>query len=74
MIEHNEIIRLIKEAIPDAEVEVISPDNKHYRAIVKSSSFKDKSLIEQHQLVLKPLKEALKEELHAISIKTIIPE
>ena len=74
MISHEKIKQLIKEAIPDAEVEVISPDEKHYKAIVTSNQFKDKSLIEQHQMVLNALKEALKEELHAISIKTKTPE
>lgn len=70
MISHEEIKKLIEEAIPGAKVEVNSPDEKHYQATVTSSEFNGKSLVEQHQMVLDALKEALKERLHAISIKT----
>jgi len=74
VITHDKLKQLILKAIPNAHIEVISPDNKHYKAIVTSKSFEGKSLIEQHQMVLQPLKEALKEELHAISIKTKTPQ
>ena len=38
------------------------------------SSFKDKSIIKQHQLVYEALGDMMKKEIHALSIKTFIPE
>ncbi|MFQ5621632.1 MAG: BolA/IbaG family iron-sulfur metabolism protein [Candidatus Nanoarchaeia archaeon] len=69
-----EVKRIIKEAIPDANVEVITEDNRHYEAIVTSKTFEGKSMVEQHQIVLNALKDALKSGLHAIAIKTRVPE
>jgi len=68
-----QVKEIIKKAIPDADVEVVTDDNKHYQAYVTSKSFEGKSLVEQHQIVLNSLKEALKEEMHAIAIKTKVP-
>ena len=68
-----QVKQIIKQAIPDAEIEVVTNDNKHYQASVTSNVFLGKSLVEQHQMVLSALKEALKDELHAIAIKTKVP-
>ena len=48
----NEIEALIKEALPDAVVEIqdLAGDGNHYSATVTSSQFSGKSKIEQHQL------------------------
>ena len=50
-----EIQKLIKEAIPDAEIliEDLAGDNNHYSATIKSKIFLGKSKIEQHKLVYK---------------------
>ena len=67
-----EIERLIKEAIPDASIEIkdLMGDNNHYSAIIKSSKFKNLSKIAQHKLVYKSLKGKMGNELHALAIKT----
>eukprot|EP01034_Spumella_vulgaris_P018880 gene18880-24135_t len=48
-----DIVRLIKEGIPDAEVEIqdLAGDGDHYAATVISASFAGKSKIQQHQAV-----------------------
>ena len=48
-----EIEALIKEALPDAIVEIqdLAGDGNHYSATVTSSSFSGKSKIEQHKIV-----------------------
>ena len=51
----NEIKELIKEAFPDASIEIkdLMGDSNHYAAIIKSLKFKNLSKIDQHKLVYK---------------------
>lgn len=70
----DEIKKLIKEALPDASVEIkdLMGDNNHYSATIRSKAFKNLNKIEQHKLVYKSLKGKMGNELHALSIKTEI--
>ena len=72
----SEIISLIKEAIPDANVQIedLRGDGDHYSALVISQSFVGISRIKQHQLVYKALKGRMGDELHALALKTGTPE
>ena len=67
-----EIEKYIKEAMPDALVEIqdLAGDVNHYSAVVTSSSFAGKSKIEQHKMVYNSLKGRMGNELHALAIKT----
>ena len=67
-----EIKELIKEAIPDASIEIkdLMGDNNHYSAVIKSKMFNGLSKIDQHKLVYKSLKGKMGNELHALSITT----
>ena len=67
-----EIEKLIKESIPDAEISIkdLAGDENHYAATIKSKTFAGKSKIEQHKLVYKALKGKMGNELHALSINT----
>ena len=53
-----EIETLIKEALPDASVNIqdLAGDGNHYSATVISSEFSGKSKIEQHKMVYNSLK------------------
>ena len=68
-----EIKKLIKESIPDAEIEItdLAGDDNHYSASVKSKIFTGKSKVEQHKIVYKALKGKMGNELHALSINTL---
>ena len=68
----NEIESLIKEAIPEAIVEIqdLAGDGNHYSATITSSQFSGKSKIEQHKMVYNSLKGRMGNELHALAIKT----
>jgi stress-induced morphogen len=72
----SEIERLIKEALPDARVEIrdLAGDGDHYAANVVSSSFKGKSRIQQHQMIYAALKGRMGGELHALALQTSAPE
>ena len=68
----DEIMSLIKEALPDAIVQIqdLAGDGNHYSATVTSSAFKGKSRIEQHKIVYNSLKGKMGNELHALAITT----
>ena len=67
-----EIEKYIKEAMPDALIEIqdLAGDGNHYSATVTSAQFKVKSKIEQHKMVYNSLKGRMGNELHALAIKT----
>ena len=68
----NEIENLIKEALPDAKVEIqdLAGDGNHYSATVISTKFVGKTKIQQHKMVYNSLKGKMGNELHALAIKT----
>ena len=68
-----EIKKLIKEAMPDAEVTIqdLVGDENHYSATIKSKIFTGKSKIDQHKLVYKALKGKMGNELHALALNTM---
>ena len=67
-----EIEKYIKEALPDAIIEIqdLAGDRNHYSATVSSAKFKGKSKIEQHKMVYSSLKGKMGNELHALAVKT----
>ena len=70
-----EIIKLIKESIPDATVEIkdLAGDNNHYSATIIAQEFKGLSRVEQHKLVYKALEGAMDGSngiLHALALQT----
>jgi stress-induced morphogen len=71
-----EIERMIKEAIPEAEVEIsdLRGDGDHYAALVKAPSFKGKSRVQQHQMVYNALRGRMGQELHALALQTGVPD
>ncbi|MGE3477514.1 MAG: BolA family protein [Rhodospirillaceae bacterium] len=71
----NEIERMIKDAFPDATVEIqdLRGDGDHYAALVTSSAFKGKSRVQQHQMVYAALKGKMGGQLHALALTTQAP-
>ncbi len=67
-----EIEKLIRQAFPDAEVEVtpLAEDNDHYAAMVTSRAFKGKTRVQQHQMVYDALGGRMGGVLHALSLQT----
>ena len=68
----SEIETMIKEAFPDADIEIqdLAGDGNHYAATVASSAFKGKSRVQQHQMVYAALKGKMGGELHALALTT----
>jgi stress-induced morphogen len=71
-----EITRLIRENLPDAEVSIedLAGDGNHYRAHVVCPAFRGKSRVQQHQMVYKALGGRMGDELHALALTTSAPE
>ncbi len=69
-----DIERFIKEALPDAVVEIrdLAGDGDHYAAIVQSAAFQGKSRVQQHQMVYASLKGRMGGELHALALTTSV--
>ena len=72
----NDIEKLIKDGIPDAEVTIrdLAGDGDHYAATVLAESFRGKSRVQQHQLVYNALKGQMGGALHALALQTGLPE
>ena len=68
-----EIKRLIEQGLEGAEAEV-SGDGTHFDAVVVSDAFAGKSMVQQHQLVYQALGDKMKEEIHALALRTLTRE
>ncbi|MGL5448047.1 MAG: BolA/IbaG family iron-sulfur metabolism protein [Rhabdaerophilum sp.] len=68
-----DIEAMIKEALPDAEVEIrdLAGDGDHYAATVTSAAFKGMPKVKQHQLVYAALKGNMGGVLHALALTTV---
>jgi stress-induced morphogen len=72
----NDIERLIKARLPDADVTIrdLAGDGDHYAATVISETFRGKSRVQQHQIVYEALKGEMGGALHALALQTSVPE
>ena len=72
----DDIETMIREAIPDAEIEItdLAGDGDHYAARVVSESFRGLTRIKQHQAVYKALDGRMGGVLHALQLTTATPE
>lgn len=68
-----DIAAMIKDALPDAEVEIrdLAGDGDHYAATVTSVAFKGLPKVKQHQLVYAALKGNMGGVLHALALTTV---
>jgi acid stress-induced BolA-like protein IbaG/YrbA len=68
---------LIKQYIEDGlqcdHVEVTG-DGRHFEAVIVSPLFRGKPKVRQHQLVYAALGDRMREDIHALSMKTLTPE
>ena len=67
------IKQYIEQGLECEHVEVAG-DGRHFEAIVVSALFRDKPKVRQHQLVYAALGDRMREEIHALSMKTLTPE
>jgi stress-induced morphogen len=73
--EATEIERLIRDAFPDARIEIkdLAGDGDHYAATVVAEAFRGKNRVQQHQMVYGALKGKMGGDLHALALTTSAP-
>ncbi len=64
----------IENTLPCELVRVEGDDGHHFSAIIVSTEFRDKNMVQQHQLVYRALGKKMEQEIHALSMKTLTPE
>lgn len=71
----DQIATMIREAIPDAQVEItdLAGDGDHYAARVVSETFQGLSRVRQHQAVYAALGGHMGDTLHALQLTTAVP-
>ena len=62
----------IAAGLPCEHLEV-EGDGQHFFATIVSPNFEGKRLIQRHQLVCAALGDRMREEIHALSMKTLTP-
>lgn len=72
----DEIEVMIRTRLPEASVRVVDlvGDNNHFQALVVTPAFAGKMLVDRHQMVYGALQGAMKDRIHALSIKAYTPE
>jgi acid stress-induced BolA-like protein IbaG/YrbA len=73
MVEPGSIEQSIRAGLAVTHLQVTG-DGAHFEAIVVSPSFAGLPRVRQHQLVYAALGERMREEIHALSMKTFSPE
>jgi acid stress-induced BolA-like protein IbaG/YrbA len=51
----------------------VSGDGRHFEALVVSAAFEGKSRIARHQQVYRALGDRMRQEIHALSMRTLTP-
>ena len=52
----------------------VAGDGQHFQALIVSSEFEGRNRVQRHQLVYAALGERMREEIHALSMKTLTPQ
>jgi acid stress-induced BolA-like protein IbaG/YrbA len=51
----------------------VTGDGQHFEAVIVSPAFEGKRPVQRHQLVYAALGDRMREEIHALSMKTLTP-
>jgi len=73
MVTAEQVQSYIEKGLPCLEVRVAG-DGQHFEALIVSEAFRGKSRVQRHQLVYAALGERMREEIHALSMRTLTPE
>lgn len=69
----HELKSLLQAAFPDARIDVASPDDVHFQAVVETEAFAGKPTLARHRMVYAVLGERMGGEVHALSLRTVTP-
>lgn len=76
MFQAERIKQLIEAGLPDCQARVDDParDGAHFEAEVVSPAFRGLPRVRQHQLVYGTLGQHLRQDIHALALRTYTPE
>ena len=69
-----EITDALRKNLIDSIIEVKSPDNTHFEALIVSDQFINKTRLKRHQIIYECLGDAVGAEIHALSIRAYTKE
>ena len=73
MVTPEQVRSYIQDSLACEHVEVVG-DGHHFEAVIVSPEFRGKTRVQQHQVVYHALGDRMREEIHALSMKTLTPE
>jgi acid stress-induced BolA-like protein IbaG/YrbA len=73
MVKPDDVKTYIQSSLACEFVEVRG-DGQHFEAVIVSTAFRGKSRVQRHQIVYRALGEKMREDIHALSMKTHTPE
>ena len=73
MVTPEQVQSYIEKGLACQEVRVAG-DGQHFEALIVSAAFDGLTLVKRHQLVYGALGERMREEIHALSMKTLTPD
>ena len=65
---------MLESAFPGATIRLESNDNVHFQLLVVAPQFEGKNMVEQHQMVYAALGDAMRADVHALTIKSMTPD
>lgn len=74
MLSAEELKDYIMQGLACNYVAVLGNDGQHFEAVIVSPQFSGKNMVQQHQLVYQALGDRMREEIHALSMRTFTPE
>lgn len=73
MLSAQDVKTYIMQGLPCDFVQVLGNDGQHFEAVIVSPLFDGKNMVQQHQLVYQALGDRMREEIHALSMRTFTP-
>ena len=73
MVTPEQVKSYIEQHLECAQLQVAG-DGQHFEALIVSPLFRGKSRVQRHQLVYGVLGERMREEIHALSMRTLTPQ
>ncbi len=74
MLSAAEVETYIRHGLACDYVQVLGDDGQHFEAVIVSPQFAGRNMVQQHQLVYQALGDRMREEIHALSMRTFTPE
>ena len=74
MVTPESIQHSIAQGMAVEHLKVAGDDGTHFEAVVVSEAFFGKSRVQRHQMVYQTLGDRMRQEIHALSMKTYTPE